>query len=117
MDIYDNPSSPRVVATFEVPGVKSADMNLSIKDGCLIVQGERRDPMVHCGATASSQPSSPGDGMEIDEHVRIRTNIRELRFGRFYRAIPLPGGVEVSNILSFIITKRPSLPHRPRAVS
>lgn len=98
MDLYDNPASANITATFELPGVKSVDMMLSIKDGCLIVQGERRDPMVHCGAASERSPSVESDGMEVDQgRIPIRTCVQELRFGRFHRSIPLPAGVEVSH--------------------
>lgn len=106
MDVYDNPASDRVIATFEIPGVRSNDVGLSIQEGSLIIEGRRRCPMEHCGATAitatrpaiKTEPSDPDDSMPVDgdEQLKIRASVKELRFGDFHRAVPLPIGVKVS---------------------
>ncbi|KIY70241.1 hypothetical protein CYLTODRAFT_419971 [Cylindrobasidium torrendii FP15055 ss-10] len=104
MDVYDNPVSLDITATFEIPGVKADDLSLTIKDGCLIVEGERRDPMMHCGVASRAQnldgDSDDSDSMDVDRRVgrkiRVRTAVQELRHGRFHRAVPLPAGVQVS---------------------
>lgn len=98
MDVYDNPDSPNLTATFEIPGVRNSDMNLSIKEGHLVIQGERRNPMYHCGAAGPALQSmaSNSDAMQVDSVQKIRVAVRELRHGRFFRRVPLPSGVEVS---------------------
>ncbi len=100
MDVYDNPTSPNYIATFELPGVRTADMSLSIKEGNLIIDGERRCPMIHCGAASEPPKPAVDDGrgsasMQIDVRP-VKAAVQELRYGRFHRAVPLPSGVQVS---------------------
>ncbi|KAF9034680.1 hypothetical protein BDZ89DRAFT_1011914 [Hymenopellis radicata] len=102
MDVYDNPASPNFIATFELPGVRTADMKLSVKEGNLIIDGERRCPMIHCGAANEPPKVATDDGhgssaMKIDV-LPVKAAVKELRYGRFYRAVPLPPGVQQSDI-------------------
>ncbi len=57
----------------ELPGLKPDDVKITVEDDVLILEGERRE-----------QKEEDGDGVR-------RT---EIRYGRFYRAIPLPEGAK-----------------------
>ncbi|KAJ7683344.1 hypothetical protein B0H17DRAFT_890454, partial [Mycena rosella] len=76
MDIFDNPASRGVVATFEVPGVKVSDISVSVSQGTLLLQ----NPQANGLSSAHLFPC------------------QELRYGTFRRAIPLPSGTTVSPI-------------------
>ncbi|KAJ6531061.1 hypothetical protein B0H19DRAFT_1327052 [Mycena capillaripes] len=41
MDLYDNPDSRSIVATFELPGVKIEDTSITVNQGILVIQGQR----------------------------------------------------------------------------
>jgi HSP20 family protein len=61
----------------ELPGLKPEDVRLEIEDDALVLQGERRDER------------------EQEEGGVRRT---EIRYGRFYRSIPLPEGANIDQI-------------------
>ena len=61
----------------ELPGLSPEDVTLEIEDDALVLQGERRDER------------------EEEEGGVRRT---EIRYGRFYRTIPLPEGAQVDKI-------------------
>lgn len=77
MDVHEDEKSNTVTATFELPGLKKEDVSIDVCSGLLTVSGESR--------LAS----------ERDEHGYA---VRERRYGRFARSIPLPQGVKVSRI-------------------
>ena len=60
----------------ELPGLKDEDVRVEIRDDAIVIQGEREEKRE-----------------ENDRGVR-RT---ELRYGQFYRAIPLPDGADTDN--------------------
>lgn len=64
-----------VTATFELPGLKKEDVQIDVKDGVLYVSGE---------STISS------------EHGEKGYAVRERRFGKFSRGLPLPQGTKVN---------------------
>ncbi len=64
-----------MTATFELPGLKKEDVNIDVHNNVLTVSGE-------------SKVSS-----ERDENGYV---VRERRFGRFERSLPLPQGIKVS---------------------
>jgi HSP20 family protein len=61
------------VVSAELPGLNEDDINVQVVNDTLVIQGERRD-----------------EREENEEGVR-RT---EIRYGQFYRAIPLPDGAQ-----------------------
>jgi HSP20 family protein len=63
------------VVTAELPGVEEADINLEVADDSLIIRGERR--LTH-----------------EEEEGGVRRS--ERMYGRFYRQIPLPEGVDAN---------------------
>lgn len=104
MDIVDDPSLSRVVAMFELPGIRSSDITLQIREGNLVITGTRTMP----SAEALRQECSTADDKEIkpeDNDVdmksespsiaRLNAPVQELRYGSFYRAIRIPEGIQV----------------------
>ena len=80
MDVHEDKEKNVVTATFELPGLTKENVSLDVHNNVLTVSGE-------------SKVSS-----ERDEHGYA---VRERRYGKFSRSIPLPQGIKVS--LSWIV--------------
>ncbi len=99
MDVLDDPASPNIMATFELPGVRASDMSLSILDGHLIIQGERRSRFTASSADTDTKPNggdSSTDSMDVDQKASVQFPVRELRYGPFYRSYKLSHTIQVS---------------------
>ncbi|KAI0790744.1 HSP20-like chaperone [Abortiporus biennis] len=77
MDVHEDEKSNLVTATFELPGLKKEDVNIDFQNDLLTISGE-------------SKISS-----DRDENGYA---VRERRYGRFARSIPLPQGVKSEEI-------------------
>ncbi|KAH8101311.1 small heat shock protein [Cristinia sonorae] len=77
MDVHEDAQSNTVLATFELPGLKKEDVNIDVHNNLLTVSGE-------------SKISS-----DRDENGYA---VRERRFGKFSRSIPLPQGIKSEDI-------------------
>lgn len=75
MDVHEDEKSNTVTASFELPGLKKEDVNIDIHNNVLTVSGETK---------VSS------------EHDENGYAVRERRYGKFSRSIPLPQGIKVS---------------------
>ncbi|KAF9467156.1 hypothetical protein BDZ94DRAFT_1249709 [Collybia nuda] len=94
MDIVDDPSCPRFVATFELPGVRHNEVTLQIQEGSLVVDGERRLRV----RSQSNTPQSSNNGASTQRdslNHKVRIPIQELRYGKFRRLVGLPHGTKV----------------------
>lgn len=113
MDLIDDPSSSKIIALFELPGVKNDNITLQIREGRLVVFGSRLDPFSEALAAAAAaaaharvSDSEPVDNMQVDSSTITTTvsvgpsrdSAREIRYGTFYRAIPVPGGIKQSEV-------------------
>lgn len=87
MDVHEDDKSNTVTATFELPGLKKEDVSIDVRDNMLTISGE-------------SKLSN-----ERDENGYA---VRERRYGKFVRSLPLPQGVKVSlqSVLSEAWTTR-----------
>jgi len=65
-----------LVVRAELPGLKPEDVKLEITDDAIVLQGERNDER---------------------EENRGGLHVTERRYGRFYRAIPLPDGAKTDD--------------------
>ena len=74
MDVHEDNEKNLVTATFELPGLNKENVNIDLRNDTLTVSGESR---------ISSEKDESGYA------------VRERRFGRFSRSIPLPKGVKV----------------------
>ena len=94
VDIIDDPEAPKMVAIFELPGLVNKEISVTIKDGYLIIHGNRQSPY---GDSATEQRSCPSN-LNIDPEScrRASMSIRELRFGPFLRRVKIPYGTKVS---------------------
>ena len=79
MDVHEDPQNNTVLATFELPGLKKEDVNIDVHNSLLTISGE-------------SKVSS-----DRDENGYA---VRERRYGKFSRSIPLPEGVKVCSLHS-----------------
>ncbi|GJE93195.1 Hsp20/alpha crystallin family protein [Phanerochaete sordida] len=77
MDVHEDEKSNTVTATFELPGLKKEDVNIDVRNDVLTVSGETK---------VSSERDENGYA------------VRERRFGRFSRSIPLPQGIKPEEI-------------------
>ena len=74
MDLHEDREKNLVTATFELPGLTKEKVQLDVKDNVLTVSGE---------STISSEHNEKGYA------------VRERRFGKFSRSLPLPQGIKV----------------------
>ena len=112
MDIVDDPSLSRVVAMFELPGIRSSDIALQIRENNLIITGARTMPSAEalrqeCN-TADDKEIKPEDNdvdmkSESPSIARLNAPIQELRYGSFYRAIRIPEGVQVRKFTRYSV--------------
>jgi HSP20 family protein len=65
-----------LVVRAELPGLKPEDVKLEITDDAIVLEGERKDER---------------------EENRGGLHVTERRYGRFYRAIPLPDGAKTDD--------------------
>ncbi|KIJ41402.1 hypothetical protein M422DRAFT_31764 [Sphaerobolus stellatus SS14] len=77
MDLHEDKEKNLVTAAFEFPGLKKEDINIDVHNNRLVVSGQ------------SSQAS------ELDKDGYA---VRERRFGRFSRTLPLPTGTKPEEI-------------------
>lgn len=71
----------RLVARFEVPGMKKEDVHVEVREGHLVVYGERKHEK------------------EEKKEGFYRT---EREYGSFYRTVPLPEGVGIDDVKATI---------------
>ncbi|KAJ7137959.1 HSP20-like chaperone [Mycena epipterygia] len=102
LEIYDDPESQNIVATFELPGVKISDLTISVQQENLEIRGQRlsryglnrrRHPSLSELSLADAVPA----GADAESNIRFFP-CRELRYGAFYRKLRLPSGADVSCI-------------------
>ncbi|KAF7796910.1 hypothetical protein EIP86_008095 [Pleurotus ostreatoroseus] len=77
MDIHEDAEKNAVTATFELPGLKKEDVSIDVQNDVLTVSGESKI------------------SEERDENGYA---VRERRYGKFSRSIPLPKGVKGEEI-------------------
>ena len=74
MDLHESKETDEITATFELPGMKKEDVSIDVHQNRLIISGQ----------------STVTERLDKDGY-----SVRERRFGRFSRAIPLPVGIKV----------------------
>ena len=82
MDVHEDEKSNTVTATFELPGLKKEDVSLDVQNNVLTVSGESR---------ISSDRDENGYA------------VRERRYGKFVRSLPLPQGIKVCAFFHWLI--------------
>ena len=75
MDVHENRETNTVTATFDLPGIKSDDVNIDVNHDMLTISGD----------TSTSE--------QRDEHG---FTVRERSWGKFSRTLMLPQGTKVS---------------------
>lgn len=74
MDLYESKGTDEMTATFELPGMKKEDVSIDVHRNRLVVSGQ----------------SAISDSLDKDGYA-----VRERRFGKFFRTVPLPTGIKV----------------------
>ncbi|KAH9937775.1 uncharacterized protein BXZ73DRAFT_99996 [Epithele typhae] len=94
MELCDDGQSERLTALFEVPGLHSRELRIDVVDGRLIVSGERRPRAV--GELLQQGEEAGGELAVARRQDVVRggspSQVRELKYGFFRRAIALPEG-------------------------
>ncbi|KAG1737487.1 HSP20-like chaperone [Suillus paluster] len=81
VEICDDPSSSRITATLELPGMKADDVRVTLeRDNLLAISGER----------VSKAPS--------DQSASVSFPVREIKYGKFLRTLDVPSGTMMSTI-------------------
>ncbi|KAF9224778.1 hypothetical protein BS17DRAFT_795160 [Gyrodon lividus] len=81
LELCDDPSSSRITATLELPGMKSEEVRVHLQTSdTLLISGERR-------------PSVPSDQEEAVKYLA-----KEIKYGRFERVLDVPKGTMMSTI-------------------
>ncbi|HEX7125827.1 MAG TPA: Hsp20/alpha crystallin family protein [Thermodesulfobacteriota bacterium] len=75
VDLWEAPDAYYLRA--EVPGVTKDDLQIEVSDGALVIRGERK----------------VGDRLKSEQWLR-----QEGAYGTFYRAVTLPGAIDVEKI-------------------
>lgn len=84
VEICDQPQSPFVTATFELPGLKKEEIGVHLThDGRLTISGNRRPPPF----LANTDPTF------------VVYPVKDIKYGRFERTINVPTGLEVCLLL------------------
>ena len=78
MDVHEDVEKNLITATFELPGLAKENVHIDVKDNVLSISGE---------STVSNERDEKG------------YSVRERRFGKFSRSLPLPQGVKVGSAL------------------
>ncbi len=79
MDVHEDNIQNTVTATFELPGLKKENVSIDVHNNLLTISGE-------------SKIST--------EHEESGYAVRERRFGKFSRSVPLPDGVKVCRFVT-----------------
>lgn len=77
MDVHEDAGQNVITATFELPGLKKEDVNIDIHNNVLTVSGETK---------------------QATERTEEGYAVRERRYGKFSRSIPLSQGIKVSRL-------------------
>ncbi|KZV72607.1 HSP20-like chaperone [Peniophora sp. CONT] len=77
MDVREDQEKNLITATFELPGLKREDVHIDLHDSALTISGKTKID----------------ETMEQDGYA-----VRERRFGRFSRSIPVPRGLKEEDI-------------------
>ena len=92
--------------------MSSEQLSVRIEDDQLIIEGERTGPSLHMSQGPArappprSGPDAPAESAPRDDAAAAAAQaqarlypVRELKYGKFRREIPLPAGVNVSGLL------------------
>ena len=77
LDLHEDKDKNLVTATFELPGLAKENVNIDLTDNVLTISGE---------STISSERDEKGYA------------VRERRYGKFSRSLPVPQGIKVSPV-------------------
>ncbi|PPQ96066.1 hypothetical protein CVT26_004698 [Gymnopilus dilepis] len=102
MDLVDDPSSSKFTAIFELPGIQTSQISLQIREGQLVIAGERKaPPSMNTSRNALTAQAVASNEMDTDENQtsrNIQYPIQELRYGSFFRSLRIPAGIQESDV-------------------
>ena len=91
MDLHEDKEKNVMTAQFELPGLTKENVNIDLRDNVLTVSGE-------CAMSS-----------ECDERGY---SVRERRFGKFARSLPVPQGIKVCPVSLVLVPPPLPLPVR-----
>ncbi|EIW53516.1 uncharacterized protein TRAVEDRAFT_60922 [Trametes versicolor FP-101664 SS1] len=91
MELWDDGESATITALFELPGLGPDQVLLDVVDGRLVVQGERRPLRLSAADPERVQTPTETSGS---------SQIRELKYGTFRRAISVPAGCTTDHLVA-----------------
>jgi HSP20 family molecular chaperone IbpA len=105
--------SRRVSVALELPGLKREAVRLDVRDGQLVVEGDRLPP-AHAHRASMRRSTSrrspdflsgpgvppPSESLLLSAEESCRPAVAEMRYGRFRRVLTLPPGLNVSHLIS-----------------
>ncbi|OBZ66824.1 hypothetical protein A0H81_13315 [Grifola frondosa] len=103
MELYDDPSNPRIMAVLELPGMNAEELSVRIDDSHLVIEGERHGPLLHKLGIASPQPNTTVAPDISETLVAQMYPVRELKYGKFHRSIVVPPGICASQVHSSLV--------------
>ncbi|KAI0352948.1 small heat shock protein [Trametes cingulata] len=77
IDVHEDKDKNLVTATFELPGLKKEDVNIDVHNNVLTVSGETK---------------------QSEERNEQGYVVKERRYGRFSRSLPIPQGIKPEEI-------------------
>ncbi|KAJ7791167.1 HSP20-like chaperone, partial [Mycena olivaceomarginata] len=98
-EVFDDSHHPNVEAAFEVPGVRPSEISICVRHEVLIIQGQRVPR--HCSRPHPpvAPPPTPNTSQPSATPISpLSLGIKEFHCGKFYRALRLPSGADVTNI-------------------
>ncbi|GBE83596.1 hypothetical protein SCP_0506510 [Sparassis crispa] len=96
MDMFDDADDPFVSVVLELPGLKQEDISVRTENNHLVVQGERRFPVLlqhNVGGDNSALARTSSEAV-APTHYKVQ----ELKYGKYKREIPLPSGIQAGDI-------------------
>ncbi|KAJ7830118.1 hypothetical protein B0H13DRAFT_1655257, partial [Mycena leptocephala] len=101
--VFDHSDHPNVETAFEVPGVRSSEINICVQHDVLMIQGQRVPRHFSRPHSPVAPPPTPNTSQPSATPIRLPSlKIKEFHYGEFYRALRLPSGADVTKVCAVL---------------